>query len=170
MKILPSNSQDIDIIFELYDEAIAFQKKVSNQHWLPFEKDMVKNEIKNGLQWKIVYGDEIACVFAIAFSDPEIWKEKNSDPAIYIHRIVTKEKYRGKNLVGNIVDWAKEYGRTKHKNYVRMDTWGDNPKLKEYYMKFGFDFLGIIKPANVDQLPAHYSAISLALFQLPITE
>ena len=34
---------------------------------------------------------EIACVWAIAFSDPQYGK-KNHDPAIYIHRIATSSK------------------------------------------------------------------------------
>lgn len=109
------------------------------------------------------------CVFAIAFSDPYIWKEKDNDPAIYIHRIVTDPRARGKNLVGLIVEWAKAYGKEHGKKYVRMDTWGDNLKLKDYYMKFGFSFLGIITPDSSDKLPAHYSTIRLALFEQSIT-
>jgi ribosomal protein S18 acetylase RimI-like enzyme len=169
MTILPSGPADINTIFDLYDKAIAFQKVVSEQHWLPFERSLVEKEIQENLQWKIVEDGKIICVFAITFSDPYIWKEKNSDPAIYIHRIVTHPGSRGKNLVGSIVEWAKEYGKQHQKKYVRMDTWGDNLKLKEYYMRFGFKFLGIISPDNRDKLPAHYSAIKLALFEQSIT-
>jgi ribosomal protein S18 acetylase RimI-like enzyme len=169
MQILPSEQKDIDTIFGLYAKAIEFQKKVSDQHWLPFEHQLVEQEISEQRQWKIILDNKIVCVFAITFSDPFIWKEKNKDPSLYIHRIVTHPDYRGNNFVGHIVNWAKEYGKAHGKKFVRMDTWGDNIKLKNYYERFGFTFLGIITPEKTGELPAHYSAITLALFELPIT-
>ncbi|MCE3227769.1 MAG: family N-acetyltransferase [Bacteroidetes bacterium] len=168
MQILPSIPTDIDIIFEFYDKAIAFQKANSNQHWLPFERSLIEKEIEEHRQWKIVMEGKIVCIFAITFSDPNIWGERNTVPAIYIHRIVTNPDFRGNNFVGNIVDWAKIYGKQHEKRYVRMDTWGDNLKLKSYYEKFGFSYLGIITPQRVNELPAHYSSITLSLFELPI--
>jgi hypothetical protein len=168
MQILLSNLSDIDTIFEFYDKAIAFQKANSKQHWLPFERNLIEKEIGEKRQWKIVINNEIACIFAITFSDENIWGEKNADPAIYIHRIVTEPKFRGNNFVGNIVDWAKMYGKENNKRFVRMDTWGDNLKLKAHYEKFGFNYLGIITPQRVSELPAHYSSITLSLFELPI--
>ena len=44
MHFLNSTLEDLNAIFHLYDLAIAFQKKISDQHWLPFELEMVKKE------------------------------------------------------------------------------------------------------------------------------
>jgi hypothetical protein len=49
-----------------------------------------------------------------------------------------------------------------------MDTWGDNTKLREYYKACGFEFLGVVKPASPHLLPAHYSSITLGLFQIAV--
>ena len=88
MHIINSDTTDIETIFHLYDEAVAFQKTKFDKHWLDFDRDMVLQEITEGRQWKIMEGEDVACIFAIAYEDPFIWKEKNEDPAIYIHRIV----------------------------------------------------------------------------------
>lgn len=60
------------------------------------------------------------------------------------------------------------FGKNSGKKYLRMDTWGDNEKLREYYVKCGFKFLEVIKPKNPELLPAHYAEISLAYLQLKL--
>jgi GNAT superfamily N-acetyltransferase len=168
MQILPSQPNDITNIFKLYDNAVAFQKTKFDKHWLPFDRAMVEREIVEQKQWKIIEGNDIACIFAIAYDDPFIWKEKNIDPAIYIHRIVTHPAYHGRGYVKKIVEWAKEHARDTGKRYIRMDTWGDNEKLISYYQRCGFAYLGAITPEPTDLLPQHYSAIFLSLFEIKL--
>src|SRR3989344_8018683 len=168
MLFLNSTPDDLDAIFNLYDIAIAYQKNISNQHWLPFDPELVKKEIAEKRQWKIIINGEVASVFCGAYSDPLIWGEKDKEPSIYLHRIVTNPKFRGKNFVVEIINWALEFGKNSRKKYLRMDTWGDNEKLREYYVKCGFNFLEVIKPKNPELLPAHYAEISLSLFEIEI--
>lgn len=167
-QIINSTFADIDQIFNLYDAAIAYQKTVFNKHWQGFERDMVEKELTEQLQWKIVIDGKTACIFAVHFNDPLIWKEKDTDPAIYLHRIVTNPEFRGASFVKDIIEWGKEFGRSNEKKYIRMDTWGDNPKLIEYYVKCGFTYLGNINPTASPVLPKHYENITLALFEIEI--
>jgi ribosomal protein S18 acetylase RimI-like enzyme len=168
MQILNSHAGDMHTILNLYDEAIAFQKTKFSKHWLPFDGEMLQKEVTENRQWKIMEGNEVACIFAIAYEDPFIWLEKNKDPAIYIHRIVTSPLFRGKHYVKIIVEWAKQHARETGKQYIRMDTWGDNERLIEYYMECGFNFLGTTTPGTTDQLPKHYSAVFLSLFEIKL--
>lgn len=167
MQIVNSTHEDFDRIFEFYDAAIEYQKKVFNKHWKGFEPGLVANEISENRQWKIVVGGQIACVFAITFDDASIWGEKDQNDAIYIHRIVTDPAFRGRLFVQHIMEWAKVYAKSLGKKYVRMDTWGDNEKLIDYYQKCGFNFLGIITP-KYSNLPKHYNGITLSLFEINV--
>ncbi|MEP6710869.1 MAG: GNAT family N-acetyltransferase [Ferruginibacter sp.] len=169
MNIINSTPEDTEAIFKLYDEAVAYQKLKFNKHWQAFDADMVKNEILESRQWKIIDSDNnILCIFATTYNDPFIWEEKDRDPSIYLHRIVTNPLFRGKNYVMDIIDWAKKFGRQNSKKFIRIDTWGDNEKLIVYYTKCGFNFLGITTPSKTADLPKHYSAISLSLFEIEI--
>ena len=168
MQIINSTPSDIEIIFSLYDDAVAFQKTKFDKHWLSFDREMIENEIAEKRQWKIMENDEVVCIFAVAYEDPFIWKEKNTDPSVYIHRIVTNPKFRGKHYVIKIIEWAKEHAIAHGKDYIRMDTWGDNQKLIDYYTECGFAFLGTITPTASSQLPKHYSAIFLSLFEIKV--
>lgn len=168
MQIIRSTGSDITTIFNLYDQAVVYQKTKFDKHWLDFDRDMVQKEIEEGRQWKILEGNEVACIFAIAYEDPFIWKEKNEDPSIYIHRIVTNPAFRGNAYVKHIVAWAREHAILTKKEYIRMDTWGDNEPLIRYYQECGFQYLGSITPTASEQLPKHYSAIFLSLFQIKL--
>lgn len=168
MQILNSTTDDLKAIFELYDAAIAHQKAVSNMHWLPFDEQMVKMEITENRQWKLVMDGQIACVFATAYTDAAIWGEKDIDPSVYIHRIVTNPDFRGRNFVGAIVEWSKQHGKALGKKFVRLDTWAENLKLKAVYLRNGFQFLGNAAPADPTALPSHYSGIVLGFYEIEI--
>jgi ribosomal protein S18 acetylase RimI-like enzyme len=167
MKIEPSTIADFDTIFAFYDMAVAYQKTKFNKHWMGFDADLVLKEITETRQWKIVIDDKIACIFAITFEDKNIWKEKNSDKAVYFHRIVTHPKFKGQHFVKKIVTWSLAFAKEKKLEYLRLDTWGDNEELIDYYQQCGFEFLGVITP-DYNGLPKHYDGITLSLFQITI--
>nr|WP_121271381.1 GNAT family N-acetyltransferase [Pedobacter schmidteae] len=168
MKIIQSTLKDIDAIFELYDAGTAYQKKLGIQNWQGFERSMVQNTIEEGVQWQIVIDDELACVFTLALNDPLIWEEKDEDPAVYIHRIATNPKFRGRHFVKDIVAWVSAYASENQKSYVRMDTLSGNDKLNAYYVSCGFSYLGVVKLKNTAGLPLHYQDGSFSLFELKV--
>lgn len=160
--------EDLPHIFELYQMATDFQNKRSVVAWPNFEQELIKKEIKENRQWKMVINSEIACVWATAESDPYIWEEKNSDPAIYIHRISTKSNFRGRNLVKKIVEWCRKHAQEKNKKFIRMDTVGKNIGLINHYKKCGFEYLGLTKLNQTSDLPDHYHNATVSLFQISL--
>lgn len=168
MKIINSSPEDIDTIFRLYDEGTAYQKAIARKHWKGFSRSLVESEISEKRQWKIMIGEETACVFAITFSDPFIWQEKDKDPAVYIHRIATDPQFRGNSFVKHIVAWAKEYATENGKKYIRVDTGSGNDKLNNYYIGCGFTYLGIIHLGDTAGLPEHYKGGSSSLFEIKV--
>ena len=166
MIIANSSSNDIEEIFRLYRLATDFQRTKNIVLWPEFERSLIETEIAENRQWKIVIDNEIACIWVTAFSDPQIWGKRNADPAVYIHRIATNPAFRGRNLVAVIVDWAKKHARENHKQFIRMDTVGENTALINYYKKCGFDFLGLIKLGDTDSLPGHYHDAEVSLFEI----
>ena len=160
---------DIAEIFRLYGFASAYQKtKQTVVVWPDFEKQLVETEIAENRQWKLLINGTIACVWATTFTDEEIWEEKNADAAIYIHRIATNPGFRGNNFVQLIVDWAKGYARECGKDFVRLDTLGNNTKLIAHYTNAGFEFLGMFKLKSTAGLPAHYQNTPACLFEIKL--
>ena len=169
MTIKNSTIEDLPEIFRLYRLASAYQKSVNAVVvWGEFDKSLIEREVAENRQWKLLIDDELACVWATTLSDEQIWKERNLDKAIYIHRIATNPAFRGQNLVFKIVEWAKDFALANELEYVRLDTVGENEKLIEYYTKAGFDFLGMFDLKDTSGLPSHYHKLPAALFEIKL--
>ncbi|CAL1516315.1 GNAT family N-acetyltransferase [Chitinophaga sp. MM2321] len=168
MKIINGTAADIDIIFSLYDAGTSYQKQIAQKHWLGFDRALIENEISENRLWKIMVDNQVTGVFSIAFTDPCIWKEKDKDPAIYIHRIATHPDFRGNSYVKHIINWVKEYAASHDKYFIRMDTGSGNEKLNNYYVSCGFTYLGIIETDDSDELPAHYRGGTSSLFEIQL--
>lgn len=168
IQIINSNSEDLATIFKFYDHAVAHQKKVSDKHWQGFDEVMIRQEITEKRQYKILVDGVIGCIFAVTFNDPQIWEERDLTPSIYIHRIVTHPDFRGLGFVKYITKWAIDFTKANNLQFVRMDTWADNEKLIGYYKSFGFSDAGIIKIKADSGLPKHYEGISLQLFEIKV--
>ncbi|GAB2805993.1 GNAT family N-acetyltransferase [Ferruginibacter profundus] len=160
---------DMPEIFRLYSIAAAYQKtKQTVVVWPQFEQQLVETEIAENRQWKLLIDDVIACVWATTFSDAEIWEARNADAAVYIHRIATNPDYRGRNFVALIVAWAKRYAQLNGKDFVRLDTLGNNTRLIEHYTNAGFNFLGMFDLKDTSSLPAHYHNTPACLFEIKL--
>ena len=169
MVITNSHLNNISEIFRLYDLATHFQKlKFPENQWPVFEQKLITTEIIENRQFKLIIDGKIACIWAITFSDEQIWEERENHNSIYIHRIATHPKFRGNNFVQTIVDWAKNYALQHNKQFIRMDTCGENIKLISHYTNCGFDFLGIKKLKNTSNLPSHYHNANVCFFEIKI--
>ena len=160
---------DIDKVFDFYKTASKYQKsKKTVVVWPDFNREMVQTEIEENRQFKLLIDKKIVCVWAVAYSDEQIWEEKNKDRAIYIHRIATHPNFRGNNFVQKIVSWAKMYAEKKKLHYIRLDTLGNNTKLIQHYKNAGFDFLVLHALQNTSDLPEHYKEAPVCLFEIDI--
>lgn len=97
--------------------------------------------------------------------DPAVWSYPGctcdlSEPAVYVHRLITARNYAGRGLGAELTDWAglrarRDYGA----RWIRIDVWTTNTELHKYYLKAGFKACGFC-------LDPDYP--SAALFQKPI--
>ena len=163
----PCQREDIPRLTEMFDEAAAFQQRISEQRWMGFEAERLESEIDREQIWKLVDGDQIACVFVWVTSDEQIWENSENDRAIYLHRIAVTEQYRGKGCMQAILEWSKSLCVERGWDFIRVDTWARNEKLVGYYIQCGFRYVREIDPADIEGLPAHYGQ-PLALLQLDV--
>jgi len=169
MKIHNSTLNDISEIFRLYELATNFQKlKFPANTWPKFNQNLISSEIIDNRQFKLIIDDKIACVWAITYTDPQIWEERDNECSVYIHRIATNPKFRGNNFIKIIVDWAKNYANKHNRQFIRMDTCGKNQKLINHYTNCGFDYLGLKKLKNTSNLPSHYQNANVCFFEIKL--
>lgn len=168
MQINNCTKADLPLLMNFYEMAREYQRTHSNRNWHPFEPENVLEEILDNRQWKLTEDGEVTAVFLTTYSDPVIWGARNEEPSVYLHRIVTHPAHHGKNNMQKIIAWAKEHGKSLGKQFIRMDTWGDNPRLVDYYIRCGFTLLEVVVPEDRSGFPAYYNFDSMSLLQMDI--
>ncbi|HEY4629571.1 MAG TPA: GNAT family N-acetyltransferase [Flavobacterium sp.] len=159
---------DLQLICWMFDEAILYQKLKNYPVWNGYDVAVLQNDIAQKIQYKIVVNGEIACIFSVCYTDPIIWGKKDKGDAIYLHRIVVNPKHKGQKHFEKIFAWAKNHAIENDFNFIRMDTWADNPTIISYYCSFGFEFLTNFTTPNTADLPVQHRNLQLALLEYNI--
>ena len=169
MIITNSAPEDLDVIQQLFDEAIRYQRTRSANAWHGMNRELIENEIRERMHWKIVEEEQIACLFSATYQDRLVWDERDLEPSIYLHRIVTNPAFRGRGYVRHIIAWAEDFGRALGKQYIRLDTNRDNERLNAYYRECGFVYCGTKQfDGSEPGVPLHYLGTGLSLYEKPI--
>ena len=168
MEILRTLPEDIEILRVMWNEALHFQKEGGNPVWPEFPEELIVKEIESDLNYKLTSGGKILCYFSIAFSDPVIWGKDEKGDALYLHRGVTSPEFRGLGLTRFVFEWARIKARLINRKYIRIDTWGSNKELINYYTRAGFRHIGYKELGETPELPLHYNNLRLAIFETDV--
>lgn len=167
-QIVPTTLTDLERIYHLFDQSVIYQEQHGYPAWRNYDKDAIVRDIENGNQYKVMQEDQIGMVFSVAYADAVIWRHRDQEDAIYLHRIVVNPGSKGKRLFGSVLDWSIEHAKQKHREAVRMDTWAANPRIIAYYQSFGFQFVEHYTTPDTIDLPVHNRNLALTLLEYKI--
>lgn len=170
INIINTSKPDTDFVLGLFEQAMQLQGKNGYKVWSVIDKPGIEKDIQSNLQYKILKGADILCVFSIQYNDPFIWRDKDKNDAIYLHRIVVNPVFKGQRLFEKVLKWAIQFAQANNLKYVRMDTWADNVKMIDYYKSFGFEFIENYKTADTLELPTQNRNLNVALLQIMLKE
>jgi ribosomal protein S18 acetylase RimI-like enzyme len=167
-KIVNTTIEDLDEILWLFEKAMDLQGKNGYKVWDGIDKIALKKDIESGLQYKIVRDNNILCIFSIQHNDPFIWRDRDQNDAIYLHRIVVNPNFKGQRQFEKVLNWAKHFAQQNHLKFVRMDTWADNEKIIDYYKSFGFKFIEYYRTTAAPELPIQNRNLNVALLEMAL--
>jgi len=166
MTIRPSASSSINQFRDFWIAAISYQALKQLPLWPTYPEQKIKNEIEAGFHFSVFTQDDVlAGYFSLALSDELIWGDKERGDAIYIHRMCVNPDRKGNRLTAAVLAWATGYAVNTGRKFVRMDTWGDNQRLVDYYIACGFRHIENRRLDVVPGLSPHYHNTNLALFE-----
>jgi ribosomal protein S18 acetylase RimI-like enzyme len=169
VKILNTTLHDLNTVLWFFEQAMVQQEKNGYKVWKDIDQIALKKDIDEGLQFKIVNGGDILCIFSIEFNDPFIWRGRDQSDAVYLHRIVVNPNFKGQKQFQKVLFWAIEFAQRSNLKFVRMDTWADNKKIIDYYMSFGFKFIENYTTTNTAELPIQNRNLNVALLELELS-
>lgn len=167
-RIVPAGTEDLERIYQLFEEAIRYQKQNHYIGWEEIDKNYIQKDVESGLLFKMVREEEIVCIFSVCYRDVLIWREREKADAIYLHRLVLNRKFHGERVFQSVLNWAIASAKEKGMAYIRMDTWAENEKLIGYYKGYGFRFVENYTTADTEDLPVQHRGLNVALLELAI--
>jgi len=159
---------DLPAIYHLFEEAIQFQKRNHYVGWNSYDKEFIQSDIQKGLLYKIIRGEDLICLFSICFSDELIWREMEKGDALYLHRLVLNQTFKGEKAFQKVFDWAIEFTKEWDLKYIRMDTWADNEKIVAYYKSYGFSIIENYTTPDTKNLPEQHRNLKVTLLEYRI--
>jgi hypothetical protein len=172
LQVRQATAADLDVILGMIDEAAGWLRTKGTDQWRepwPSRKardNRVLRGLRSGRTW-LVEADRtaIATLTYRQHGNQELWTEaEQSEPAVYVSRLIVSRDYSGLDIGGALTDWAGlRAARDWSAQWVRIDVWTTNEALHNYYAKRGFAFCRIC-PFAKEAYP------SAALFQKPASE
>lgn len=159
---------DSAAIYQLFEEAIRFQKAHHYIGWNQYDKAFIQSDIQRGLLFKIIKEETIVCIFSICYSDELIWREKEKGDAVYLHRTVVNQEFKGAKLFQKVLDWTIQLATEKKLRFIRMDTWADNFKIIDYYKNYGFKSIETYTTPDTKDLPEQHRNLKVTLLELAL--
>lgn len=168
-KVIKTTDKDLALVLELFEKVNKQKDKEGYILWGDnMDKSVIENDIDTGCHYKIVKNQDVLCVFAVHYHDPLIWREKDHNDAIYLHRIVVNTDFKGQKQFAKVLDWAIDNALKSNIRYIRMDTWAANKQLADYYVSFGFEIVNYYRTPNDIQIPVQYRDLDVVLFQMEV--
>jgi len=163
-----TTKDDAEKVLWLFNQAMSLQGKKDYKVWSTIDQTALEKDMEEGRQYKIANASDILCIFSIQYTDPFIWRDRDQNDALYLHRIVVNPAFKGQKQFQKVLDWATQYARVNHLKYIRMDTWAENFKIIEYYKSFGFEFIESYRTTNTPHLPIQNRDLNVALLELKV--
>jgi GNAT superfamily N-acetyltransferase len=157
-------------ILRLINEASTWLRTKDTDQWAepwPSKKarnGRIRRDLADGKTWIVWDGKTPAATITVADrANPHVWSGCEcdlSEPAVYVHRLVTARRYADRGLGAYLIKWAGKRGQLLNSvKWIRIDVWTSNEALHQYYKMAGFE------PCGRCTDPAYPSG---ALFQKPV--
>ena len=142
MNVRPAAPQDAEVVADLLDEATRWVGGLGFEHWpLPFPRDELGAAIVRGEVYVADLDGVAVATVTLLWDDPMYWGERPADAA-YVHKLAVRRACAGQRIGTAIVEWADATAATSGRRFLRLDCLRDNPGIRSYYERLGFEHRG----------------------------
>jgi len=166
--IINTTPEDLPLVYWLFDQAIFYQRQHGYPAWRGYEKSALSAEVEQLLQYKVMQYHHVLAIFSVTYSDPATWGEWDTGKALFLHRVITHPQFKGQHIFKKVREWALQTAREKELDYIRIDTWTDNPAIIAFYEGYGFHVVAARVTPDSPELPEQNRNLRVTLMQLSV--
>ncbi len=86
-------------------------------------------------------GEAVAAMVLVT-EDPAFWPNAPVGESLFIHKLAVIPKAQGKGMAAQMLAFAQTRACEQSKRYVRLDTASERPKVRAFYERHGFIYVG----------------------------
>jgi GNAT superfamily N-acetyltransferase len=126
----------------LLDEATVWVGERGYEQWpLPYPQDEIAAAIERGEVYVAEMDGDVVATVTLLWDDALHWPDAPPDAA-YVHKLAVSRAYAGRRIGQAIVEWADRKTSGAGRDYLRLDCVRDNPGIRAYYERLGFEHRG----------------------------
>jgi predicted N-acetyltransferase YhbS len=135
-------SQDVAAIAALLDEATVWVGQRGFEQWpLPFPEEEIAAAIDRGEVYVAELDRDVVATVTLLWDDPTYWPGVPPNAA-YVHKLAVSRACAGQRIGQAIVEWADRAAAAAGRDFLRLDCLRDNPGIRAYYERMGFEHRG----------------------------
>jgi len=157
VNIRPCQAGDVATVAGLLDEATIWVGERGFEQWpLPFPHDEVAAAIARGEVYLAEIDREPVATVTLLWDDRTYWGGRPQDAA-YVHKLAVSRACAGQRIGSAIVEWADGTARARGRDFLRLDCLADNPGIRTYYERMGFEHRGdlVVNGKNMSLYERH---------------
>lgn len=160
MNVRIARQEDVETVGRLLDEATVWVGELGHEQWpLPFPPAELAAAIDRDEVYVAEVDAEPVGTVTILSDDPVYWGERPPD-AHYVHKLAVRRDRTGHGLGAAIVEWADARAAASGRRFLRLDCLRDDPGIRAYYERLGFEHRG--------DLDDHARGLLLSLYERPV--
>jgi protein-tyrosine phosphatase len=145
LQVTLAGPDDLPSVLGVLNDAAAWlAAKGINQWPSPFPADTVRASINRGDTYLASADGRLAGTLAVYWDDPRFWGPRPPD-AGYLHRLAVTPWARGIGVSDHLLTWASKHIAEAGRDWLRLDCGADNPKIRSYYERLGFQHRGDVQ-------------------------
>ena len=86
-------------------------------------------------------GEAVAGMILLA-NDPLFWPDVQPGESLFVHKLAVVPKAQGQGIAAQMLAFALDRAYKQGKRYLRLDTAAERPKVRAFYERNGFSFVG----------------------------
>jgi GNAT superfamily N-acetyltransferase len=142
VNVRAARAEDVETVAGLIDDATAWVGELGHEQWpLPYPRLDVSAAVERGEVYLAEVEGEAVGTVTILEDDPVYWGERPAD-AHYVHKLAVRRDHGGLGLGAAIVEWADVRAANAGRVFLRLDCLRDDPGIRAYYERLGFEHRG----------------------------
>ncbi|MET9136700.1 GNAT family N-acetyltransferase [Streptomyces parvulus] len=151
MKITAAVPEDLARLLAFREEAASWLSELGTDQWSrPYPADRLLATIEAGTVFMLRDGEStVGTITLTPDAEPGLWSEDElSEPSIFVNKLTVSREYAGRNVGGQVLDWAGDRAYRAGAKWLRLDAWTTNEALQRYYVRQGFAHVRTVREGN----------------------